>query len=306
MAARFIPRCSQKRANPSFGNISTGREVYVVAGWRENGETKAMKRFRRLYEEGDTLGNRPLAGEGTNMTEKGFARSPSTSAAAASSADLVARARRGEEAAFEELFESHKRRVYSLCLRMTRNSADAEDLTQQAFLQVFRKIANFRGESKFSTWLHRLAVNEVLMHLRRQRPAPVPFDETDASQEGPVPRQFLDNDRRLMGTVDRTDLERAIAKLSPGYRTAFVLFDLEGYEHHEIAPMMNWSVGNSKSQLHKARRKLRDWLCLHGGKESSANRTKVVSGYEAKKSSALRDRARARGMNRLAPGILTR
>ena len=239
------------------------------------------------------------------MTEKGFSRSRSTSAAA-SSADLVARAQAGDEAAFRALFESHKRRVYALCLRMTRNAADAEDLTQQAFLQVFRKIGNFRGESKFSTWLHRLAVNEVLMHLRRQRPASVSLDETDASQEGSAPREYLDNDRRLTGAVDRIDLERAIAKLSPGYRTAFVLFDLEGYEHHEIAQMMNWSVGNSKSQLHKARRKLRDWLRLHAGKESSANRANAASECEAKKSSALRDRARARGINLLTPGILTR
>ena len=233
------------------------------------------------------------------MTEKRIARSSSTS-----SSDLVERARRGEEAAFEALFEAHKRRVYSLCLRMTRNTADAEDLTQQAFLRAFRKIATFRGESKFSTWLHRLAVNEVLMHLRRQRPAPVPFDEVSGSQEGPLPRQYLDNDRRLIGTVDRTDLERAIAKLSPGYRTAFVLFDVEGYEHHEIAQLMNWSVGNSKSQLHKARRKLRDWLRLHGGKECGANRAKMGSVDEAKKSFALRDKASSRGLSRPAPYYL--
>jgi len=144
------------------------------------------------------------------------------------------------------------------------------------------------------------------MYLRRKRPAAVPLDENGPSQEGAAPRQYLDNDRRLTGTVDRIDLERAIAKLSPGYRTAFVLFDLEGYEHHEIAQLMNWSVGNSKSQLHKARRKLRDWLRLQGGKEGSANGTKVASGCEAKKISALRDSARARGMNRLAPGVLTR
>jgi len=254
---------------------------------------------------GDILGDRPLPTEGTDMTEKGFSRPPSSSAVA-STADLVARARRGEEAAFEALFEAHKRRVYSLCLRMTRSAADAEDLTQQAFLQVFRKIATFRGESKFSTWLHRLAVNEVLMHLRRQRPAAVSLDENDASQEGSAPRQYLDNDRRLLGTVDRTDLERAIARLSPGYRTAFVLFDLEGYEHHEIAQMMNWSVGNSKSQLHKARRRLRDWLRLQGGKECSANGVKAGSKREAKKSSALPDRTKAPEMNRLAPGILAR
>src|SRR6266567_2864383 len=260
-----------------------------------------MKRVRPLMWKEIFRATAHCPGEGTDMTEKGISR-PNI-LATASIADLVARARRGEEAAFEALFESHKRRVYSLCLRMTRNSADAEDLTQQAFLQVFRKIANFRGESKFSTWLHRLAVNEVLMHLRRQRPAAVSLDENEASQEGSAPRQYLDNDRRLLGTVDRIDLERAIAKLSPGYRTAFVLFDLEGYEHHEIAQMMNWSVGNSKSQLHKARRKLRDWLRLQGGKKGSANGTKAASECEAKKICALRDSARARGMNRLAPGV---
>ena len=141
------------------------------------------------------------------------------------------------------------------------------------------------------------------MHLRRQRPAAVPLDENEASQEGSAPRQYLDNDRRLTGTVDRIDLERAIAKLSPGYRTAFVLFDLEGYEHHEIAQMMNWSVGNSKSQLHKARRKLRDWLRWQGGKEGSASGAKSGSNGEAKKISALPDRTRAREMNLLAPAL---
>jgi len=179
---------------------------------------------------------------------------------AASETQLVARAQRGDEEAFAALFEMHKRRVYSLCLRMTGNTAEAEDLTQEAFLQLFRKISTFRGESAFSTWLHRLSVNVVLMHLRKKGLQQVSLDEVDSSQDEPVKRDYGDNDRRLMGSVDRISLTRAIAELPPGYRTVFVLHDVEGYEHNEIAEIMKCSVGNSKSQLHKARMKLRDWL----------------------------------------------
>jgi len=179
---------------------------------------------------------------------------------AASETQLIARAQHGDEEAFAALFELHKRRVYSLCLRMTGNTAEAEDLTQEAFLQLFRKISTFRGESAFSTWLHRLAVNVVLMHLRKKGLQQVSLDEVDSSQDEPVKRDYGDHDRRLMGSIDRIGLSRAIAELPPGYRTVFVLHDVEGYEHNEIAEIMNCSVGNSKSQLHKARMKLRDWL----------------------------------------------
>jgi RNA polymerase sigma-70 factor (ECF subfamily) len=181
---------------------------------------------------------------------------------AASETQLIARAQRGEEEAFAALFEAHKRRVYSLCLRMTGNTAEAEDLAQEAFLQLFRKISTFRGESAFSTWLHRLAVNVVLMHLRKRGLQQVSLDEVDNSQDEPVKRDYGDNDRRLIGSVDRIGLQRAIAELPPGYRTVFVLHDVEGYEHNEIAEIMNCSVGNSKSQLHKARMKLRERLRL--------------------------------------------
>lgn len=170
------------------------------------------------------------------------------------------RAQQGDESAFTALYNLHKRRVYSLCLRMTSNTAEAEDLTQEAFLQLFRKISTFRGESAFSTWLHRLVVNVVLMHLRKKDLPQVPLDEFDSSQEEPVKRDFGDEDRRLAGSVDRISLTRAIAELPPGYRAVFVLHDVEGYEHNEIAQIMNCSVGNSKSQLHKARMKLREWL----------------------------------------------
>ncbi len=143
---------------------------------------------------------------------------------------------------------------------MTGNTAEAEDLTQEAFLQLFRKISTFRGESAFSTWLHRLAVNVVLMHLRKKGLQQISLDETDTSQDEPVKRDYGSDDRRLTGSVDRIGLQKAIADLPPGYRAVFVLHDVEGYEHNEIAEIMRCSVGNSKSQLHKARMKLRERL----------------------------------------------
>jgi RNA polymerase sigma-70 factor (ECF subfamily) len=185
-------------------------------------------------------------------------KTPATKAA--SDAQLIARAQRGDEEAFAALFEAHKRRVYSLCLRMTSNTAEAEDLTQEAFLQLYRKISTFRGESAFSTWLHRLAVNVVLMHLRKKGLQQVSLDEMDTSQDEPVKRDYGSDDLRLTGSVDRIGLQKAIGDLPPGYRTVFVLHDVEGYEHNEIAEIMHCSVGNSKSQLHKARMKLRDRL----------------------------------------------
>ena len=183
-----------------------------------------------------------------------------TASKAASETQQIARAQQGDEAAFEALFNAHKRRVYSLCLRMTGNTAEAEDLTQEAFLQLFRKISTFRGESAFTTWLHRLVVNVVLMHLRKKGLQLVSLDEVDSSQEEPVKRDYGGDDQRLIGSIDRLSLDRAIAALPRGYRTVFVLHDMEGYEHNEIAQLMDCSTGNSKSQLHKARLKLREHL----------------------------------------------
>ena len=178
----------------------------------------------------------------------------------ASDAQLIARAQQGDEQAFASLFDLHKRRVYSLCLRMTGDTAEAEDLSQEAFLQLFRKISTFRGESAFSTWLHRLVVNVVLMHLRKKGLQQVSLDDVDTSQDEPVKREYGDDDKRLLHSIDRLTLSRAIEALPPGYRAVLVLHDVEGYEHNEIAQILNCSVGNSKSQLHKARLKLRDTL----------------------------------------------
>ncbi|HVP53192.1 MAG TPA: sigma-70 family RNA polymerase sigma factor [Terriglobales bacterium] len=178
-----------------------------------------------------------------------------------SEADAIDRAKRGDAESFEALYALHKRRVYSLCLRMTGNTAEAEDLTQEAFLQLYRKIATFRGESAFSTWLHRLAVNVVLMHLRKKGLPAVSLEESLEPQQEDGPKKEIGaRDNVLTGTIDRVNLERAIESLPPGYRVVFVLHDVEGYEHNEIAEMMGCSIGNSKSQLHKARMKLRDFL----------------------------------------------
>lgn len=181
--------------------------------------------------------------------------------ASASNAELVARAQRGEEAAFEALFQQHRQRVYALCLRMTGNTAEAEELTQEAFLQVFRKIHTFRGESAFSTWLHRLAVNIVLMRARKKAVSVAPIEEFVAARDfDELPVEFGAPDLRLEGSIDRIGLERAIAQLPPGYKQIFLLHDVEGYEHNEIASLLGVSIGNSKSQLHKARARLRTLL----------------------------------------------
>ena len=177
-------------------------------------------------------------------------------------AEAIRRAQSGDSAAFEFLYQLHGRRVYALCLRMVGNPADAEDLMQEAFLQLFRKIGTFRGESAFSTWLHRMTVNVVLMRLRKKSLPTDSLEETlEPDAEGSGPRRDVGApDLRLSGAVDRVNLERSIEQLPPGYRTVFVLHDVQGYEHNEIADIMGCSVGNSKSQLHKARTRLRELL----------------------------------------------
>lgn len=184
-------------------------------------------------------------------------------------ADALSRAQAGDHHAFAQLYALHKRRIYSLCLRMVGNMAEAEDLTQEAFLQLHRKIGTFRGDSAFSTWLHRLAINVVLMQLRKKGLSLISLDEAmePAPEEGPG-RSFGAPDLSLTGAIDRLALERAVADLPAGYRLIFILHDVEGYEHNEIAAMLDCSIGNSKSQLHKARLKLRDALRAHSSLEA--------------------------------------
>ena len=178
-------------------------------------------------------------------------------AAPASDHALARAAAGGDMKAFEDLYQRHNRRVYSLCLRMTRNVSEAEDLTQDAFVQLFRKIGSFRGDSAFTTWLHRLTVNQVLMHFRK-----VSVKREQTTEEGEPPVQIVrgTENPNTMPVLDRIALDRALAKLPPGYRSVFILHDIEGHGHEEIAKMLGIAVGTSKSQLHKARMKLRGLL----------------------------------------------
>jgi RNA polymerase sigma-70 factor (ECF subfamily) len=171
--------------------------------------------------------------------------------------DLTQAAAGGDMVAFEEIYQRHHRRVYSICLRMLQNAYEAEDLTQDVFIQLYRKIGSFRGDSAFTTWLHRLTVNQVLMHFRKRN---VKFEKT--TDEGETPEQTVRGTENpfKMPIVDKIALESAIDQLPAGYKNVFVLHDVEGFEHEEVARILGCSVGTSKSQLHKARLKLRKLL----------------------------------------------
>ena len=145
---------------------------------------------------------------------------------------------------------------------MIGDATEAEDLTQEAFLQLFRKIHTFRGESAFSSWLYRLTANVVLMRFRKRKPITTSLDElirADDGSEHPL-LELGAPDLNLAGIFDRVKLEDALAKLPAGYKSMFILHDVHGYEHNEIARLLGCSIGNSKSQLHKARKRLRHLL----------------------------------------------
>lgn len=171
--------------------------------------------------------------------------------------DLARVAANGNMVAFEEIYKRHHRRVYSICLRMLQNASEAEDLTQDVFIQLYRKIGSFRGDSAFTTWLHRMTVNQVLMHFRKRT---VKYEKV--TEEGETPDQVVTGsvNPEKMQIVDKIALENAIAQLPDGYKNVFVLHDVEGYEHEEVARILGCSVGTSKSQLHKARLKLQKLL----------------------------------------------
>ncbi|MFZ4984307.1 MAG: RNA polymerase sigma factor [Blastocatellia bacterium] len=171
--------------------------------------------------------------------------------------DLTQASAAGDMVAFEVLYERHQRRVYSLCLRMVANATEAEDLSQEVFVQLFRKVGSFRGESAFTTWLHRLTVNHVLMHFRKKG---VRLEKTTEEGEISEMQDVIQAVTEKPRFIDRIALDKAISELPPGYRTVFVLHDVEGFEHEEVATMLGVSVGTSKSQLHKARMRLRDLI----------------------------------------------
>lgn len=179
-----------------------------------------------------------------------------------SETESVRLAQEGNSQGFERLYRLHSRRVYFLCLHMAKNPTEAEDLTQSAFLQAFRKIHTFRADSRFSTWLHRLTVNIVLMHFRKRKRAELSLEEilqpNDQASKPAV--EFGGPDLNLNGVVDRVSLEEAIRRLPGGYKKMLILHDIEGYQHHEIAQILGCSIGNCKSQLHKARQRLQELL----------------------------------------------
>jgi RNA polymerase sigma-70 factor (ECF subfamily) len=176
-------------------------------------------------------------------------------------ADMIRRAIAGDEDAFSELYVQHKKRVYGICIRMVRDAGLAEDLTQDAFLQLYRNLAKFRGESAFTTWLHRLTMNVVLMHMRKRTLPVISLEQmVENIPKACAGRKFSTVDLALAGVVDRIVIKSALASLAPGYRTIFILHDIQGFEHREIAAIENCSLGNSKSQLHKARRSLQRTL----------------------------------------------
>ncbi|REJ79125.1 MAG: RNA polymerase sigma factor [Acidobacteria bacterium] len=163
----------------------------------------------------------------------------------------------GDLEAFEMLYQKYHRRAYSLCLRMTNNVTEAEDLTQEAFIQLYRKAGSFRGDSAFTTWFHRLVVNQVLMHFRKRS---VKNEKT--TDDGEMPEKLFPQSKTKanLPILNRIDINKAIASLPPGYKSVFILHDVEGFEHSEVARILGISVGTSKSQLHKARLKLRGML----------------------------------------------
>jgi RNA polymerase sigma-70 factor (ECF subfamily) len=176
--------------------------------------------------------------------------------------EVIRRAQLGDAAAFECIYRLHSARVYALCSRMLGNRTEAEDLTQEAFLGVLRKIRTFRGEAAFSTWLHRIAVNLVLMRLRKKtwlETSPEKTSEPDVDRGRPQ-EELGGPDSLLDGTIDRVNLQRAMDQLAPSHKMVVELHDIQGYKHKEIAQIMDCSIGNSKAQLHRARRRLRDLL----------------------------------------------
>ena len=207
-------------------------------------------------------------------------------------AEVVRLAQHGDAAAFERIYRLHSRKVYNLCLRMTGDRTEAEDLTQDVFLQLFRKIDTFRGESAFSTWLHRMSINIVLMRFRKKPIAQNSLDTiTNPEKEFSTPPKELGGpDLHLNGVIDRVTLQAAIKELPAGYKAMFILHDIQGYNHDEIAEMFGCSAGNSKSQVHKARMRLRELLQNAIGRSShrhrrsrpnslALNRLKYISQY---------------------------
>ena len=181
----------------------------------------------------------------------------------------------GDRQVFHELYQKHHRRVYSTCLGMTQNVSEAEDLTQEVFIHLFRTIGSFRGESAFTTWLHRLTVNHVLMHFRKRR---VRSERTTENGDLPVQVVAGTTDPQRMRVVDRILLSEVIAQLPEGYREAIIMHDVEGLEHREIAQIRGRSIGTSKSQLYRGRTMLRALITQGSRRQQGVRQSQPSTG----------------------------
>jgi RNA polymerase sigma-70 factor, ECF subfamily len=202
--------------------------------------------------------------------QKRLPKSPSSSPD-----QMIRLAQQGDARAFEHIYRLHSPRVYALCVRLAHDPVEAEDFTQEVFLQLFRKIHTFRGESAFSSWLYRLTANLVFMRFRKKKLAISSLEnsvETE-NERAAIGLEIGFIDPRLNGLFDRMNLQAAIDRLPEGYKRMFILHDVHGYGHNEIAKIFECSVGNSKSQLHKARKRLREVL---RGLDVTPNHSRLV------------------------------
>jgi RNA polymerase sigma-70 factor (ECF subfamily) len=195
-------------------------------------------------------------------------------------AELITSALNGDSHSFGELYRRHSRRIFYLCYRMVNDIDLAEDLTQDAFVHAFRRLSTFRQESRFTTWMHRIAVNTVLMFIRKRNSSirECPLDPAfGKEEEAPFEGQMYGKlDDVLSMTTDRVALQRAIEGLPPGYRLTLILHDIHGYEHQEIADIFGCTTGNTKSQLHKARLRLRAVIDQNRPEGPTANNKKTA------------------------------
>jgi RNA polymerase sigma-70 factor, ECF subfamily len=182
-------------------------------------------------------------------------------------AEAIERARNGDVAGYESLYHLHRSRVYSLCLRFTGNTSDAEDLAQEVFLQMYRKISTFRGDAKFGSWLHRVAVNLALMRFRRRRLREVSLNIPQTLNPEPLQSSLRDQFGTSSFLVERVALGRALGSLSKARRSVVLLHDINGFTHGEVAQRLGVAAGTSKSQLHKAHVELRGILGHRGASE---------------------------------------
>lgn len=182
---------------------------------------------------------------------------PRADAARVDEGALLDAVRRGAPGSREAIYHRYKRRVFALALRIV-GAMDAEEVAQEAFIRIFRGLPKFRGDAALGTWIYRLAVNAALSHRSRRAVVPAPVDEEASAEEGAAVEPAAGD------AVLRARLERALWQLPVGYRTVIVLHDVEGLEHEEVAAILGCHVGTSKSQLHKARTKLREILAAQG------------------------------------------